>query len=186
MSACSLFLCLENPISHSWSSLDSTCPSETDVTWGPLNSLLWKIYINYMYIYVCTCIYMCMYIYICICVHQHLVLVVKNLPASAGDIRDTGSIQSKNPNQYSCLENPMDREAWWATVYRVTKSRTWLKQLSTIYIQMYMHTYIHIYYIDTHVVCVCVFMCVCISCILRVSFSMVRSRGERICYLFMS
>ena len=51
---------------------------------------------------------------------------------------------------------------------------------------MYMHTYIHIYYIDTHVVCVCVFMCVCISCILRVSFSMVRSRGERICYLFMS
>ena len=29
-----------------------------------------------------------------------------------------------NPLQYSCLENPMDRGAWWATVYRVTKSQT--------------------------------------------------------------
>ena len=32
-----------------------------------------------------------------------------------------------NPLQYSCLENPMDRGAWWATVHRVTKSRTWRK-----------------------------------------------------------
>ena len=36
-----------------------------------------------------------------------------------------------NPVQYSCLENPMDRRAWWATVHRVAKSQTWLKQLST-------------------------------------------------------
>ena len=36
-----------------------------------------------------------------------------------------------NPFQYSCLENPMDRGAWWATVHGVTKSQTWLKQLST-------------------------------------------------------
>ena len=36
-----------------------------------------------------------------------------------------------NPLQYSCLENPMDREAWWATVYGVSKSQTCLKQLST-------------------------------------------------------
>ena len=35
------------------------------------------------------------------------------------------------PLQYSCLENPMDRGAWWATVYRVTKGRKWLKWLST-------------------------------------------------------
>ena len=34
-----------------------------------------------------------------------------------------------NPLQYSCLENPMDRRVWWATVHRVTKSRTQLKQL---------------------------------------------------------
>ena len=36
-----------------------------------------------------------------------------------------------DPLQYSCLENPMDREAWWATVHRVAKCRTRLKQLST-------------------------------------------------------
>ena len=36
-----------------------------------------------------------------------------------------------NPLQYSCLENPTDRGAWWATVHGVAKSWTWLKQLST-------------------------------------------------------
>jgi len=62
-----------------------------------------------------------------------VVVVVKNLPPSAGDLRDTGSIPgwgrspgegNDNPLQYSCLEDPMDREAWWATVHRVTKSQT--------------------------------------------------------------
>ena len=36
-----------------------------------------------------------------------------------------------NPLQYSCLENPMDRGTWWATVHGVTESQTQLKQLST-------------------------------------------------------
>ena len=36
-----------------------------------------------------------------------------------------------NPLQCSCLENPMDRGAWWAAVYGVTQSRTWLKRLSS-------------------------------------------------------
>ena len=36
-----------------------------------------------------------------------------------------------NPLQYSCLENPMDRGAWWATVHRVAQSQTWLKRLSS-------------------------------------------------------
>ena len=36
-----------------------------------------------------------------------------------------------NPLQCSCLENPRDGEAWWATVYGVTQSRTWLKRLSS-------------------------------------------------------
>ena len=36
-----------------------------------------------------------------------------------------------NPLQYSCLENPMDRGPWWATVHRVSKSMTQLKRLST-------------------------------------------------------
>ena len=52
---------------------------------------------------------------------------------NAGDLRDTGSVPELgrspggghgNPLQYSCLENPMDRGAWWATVRRVAKSRT--------------------------------------------------------------
>ena len=64
---------------------------------------------------------------------------LKNLPASARDIRDVGSIPglgkspgegNGNPFQYSCLENPMDREDWWATVHGVSKSCTWLKWLS--------------------------------------------------------
>ena len=59
--------------------------------------------------------------------------VVKNLPANEGDIRDTGLIPGLgrslggghgNPLQYSCLGNPMDRGAWWATVYGVAKSQT--------------------------------------------------------------
>ena len=61
------------------------------------------------------------------------VVVVKNLPASAGYTRDTGSVPGPgrspggghgNPLQYSFLENPMDRGAWQATVHRVTKSQT--------------------------------------------------------------
>ena len=69
-----------------------------------------------------------------------MALVVKNPPANSGGIRDTGSIPelgrspgegNGNPHQYSCLENPMDRGAWWAGIYKVTKSWTQLKQLST-------------------------------------------------------
>ena len=56
--------------------------------------------------------------------------VVKNLPASTGEARDTGLIPAcgkspeegnGNPLQYSCLENSMDRGAWWATVHGVAK-----------------------------------------------------------------
>ena len=63
-------------------------------------------------------------------------LAVKNPPASAGDVRDLGSIPGSgrspgvangNPLQSSCWENPMDREVWWATVYGVTKSWTRLE-----------------------------------------------------------
>ena len=63
-------------------------------------------------------------------------LVGKNLPANAEDVRDVSSIPGlgrslgeghSNPLQYSCLENPMDREALQATVGRVAKSKTQLK-----------------------------------------------------------
>ena len=67
---------------------------------------------------------------------SQVVLVVKNPPANPGDGRDVGLIPGSgrspgeeygNTLQYPCLENPMDREAWWATVHGVTKSQTRLK-----------------------------------------------------------
>ena len=57
---------------------------------------------------------------------SQVALVVTNPPANADDVRDLGSIPGLgrsfgeghgNPIQYSCLENSMDREAWWATVH---------------------------------------------------------------------
>ena len=68
-----------------------------------------------------------------------VVLVVRNPPANAGDIRDSGSIPGSGSSpgglqsnllQCSCLENPMDRGAWQATVHGVAKGQTRLKRLS--------------------------------------------------------
>ena len=65
--------------------------------------------------------------------------MVKNLSANAGDVSDTGLIPGSrrspggghgNPFWYSCLENPMDRGAWRATVHGVAQSWTRLKRLS--------------------------------------------------------
>ena len=62
---------------------------------------------------------------------SQVVLVVKNPSVNAGDIRDVSSIPGSgrspggghgNPLQYSCLENPMDRGVWLATVHRVAES----------------------------------------------------------------
>ena len=67
---------------------------------------------------------------------SQVVLVVKNSPASVGDMRDEGSVpelgrspgeENGNPLHYSCLENLMDRGAWRAIVHRVAKSWTQLK-----------------------------------------------------------
>ena len=71
---------------------------------------------------------------------SQVVLLVKNPPANAGDLRDGGSILGLgrspggghgNPLQYSCLENPVDRGPWLATVHSVTYSQIGLKRLST-------------------------------------------------------
>ena len=76
--------------------------------------------------------------------------MVTNLPANAGDVRDTASIPglrrfpgggNGNPPQYFCLENPMDRGAWRAIVHGVAKSQTQLnrqhnlKQNSSVFLQ---------------------------------------------------
>ena len=69
----------------------------------------------------------------------------KGSACDVGDIRDAGSIPGLgrssggghgNPLQYSCLESPMDKGAWQATVHRVSRSQTLLKQLSA-----YVHTH---------------------------------------------
>ena len=73
---------------------------------------------------------------VCVCVYKQLrasqvALVVKNRTANSEDMRDVDSVprlgrshevRAFNPLQYSCLENPMDRGAWWATVHGVTES----------------------------------------------------------------
>ena len=71
-----------------------------------------------------------------------MALLIKNLAASVGDAGDTGFIPGSerspgggrgNPLLYSCLENPMDRGAWWAMVHRVAKS--WTRE--------HTHTHLH-------------------------------------------
>ena len=66
--------------------------------------------------------------------------MVKNSPANARSAREAGSIPglgrspgggNVHPLQYSCLENPMDRGAWWASVHGVAQRRTWLSTHST-------------------------------------------------------
>ena len=73
------------------------------------------------------------------CWASQVALVVENPPANAEDVRDAGSVPGSgrspggghgNPLQSSCLENPMVRAAWRATVHRVAKSWTQLKRLS--------------------------------------------------------
>ena len=63
------------------------------------------------------------------------VLVVKNLPANAGDVGDVSSIPglgrspgggNGNPLQYCCLENPMDRGAWWPIAHKISEDQTLL------------------------------------------------------------
>ena len=70
--------------------------------------------------------------------------MTKNPPANAGDIRDASSIPGSgrspgdghgNPLQYSCLENPMDREVWRVTVHGVTKrdDQNYLRHMQCIF-----------------------------------------------------
>ena len=70
---------------------------------------------------------------------SQVALVVKNPPPNAGYVGDMGLLPAwgrspggrhENPLQCSCLENPMDRRAWWATVHGVAQSWTQLKRLS--------------------------------------------------------
>ena len=96
------------------------------------------IYICFIYVHICVYIYI--YTHIHMCEASQVVLVVKNPLANSGDLRDSGSIPGwgrspgrghGNPLQDSCLENPRDRGAWWATVHGVTESRARLSNTRT-------------------------------------------------------
>ena len=99
--------------------------------------------------------------------------VVKNLPASAGDMpvktclpvglipglgRSPGG-EHGNSLKYSCLENAMDRGDWWAIVHRVTQRWTWLKQLNT---HTHTHTHRPAHNFHGHVSYCCCFWCYCL------------------------
>ena len=80
---------------------------------------------------------------------SQVVLMVKNLPANAGDVRDEGLIPGArrspggghgNPFQYSFLESPLDRGAWQATVHSAAESWTRISDLT-----IYTHTHIYIH-----------------------------------------
>ena len=75
---------------------------------------------------------------------SQMVLVVKSLPVSEGDIRDVSSMPAAgrssgggdgDPLQHPCLKNAMDRGAWWATVHRVAKSWTCLKRRGRMHVR---------------------------------------------------
>ena len=88
----------------------------------------------HVHVYVYVCVYMYVYVYVCVCVLEDFPTgsVVKN-PLVMNEMKETHvqSLGQKdspggngNPLHYSCQENPMDREAWWVIVHRVTKTQT--------------------------------------------------------------
>ena len=105
-------------------------------------------------------------------------MVIKNLPVSAGSVRDTSSIPGLgrfpggghgNPLQYSCLENHMDERTWQAILHRVAKSWTQLKRLTmqtcmySIVIQYFYAVYFIKCYYKIMAIISCALQCVFIA-----------------------
>ena len=83
---------------------------------------------------------------------SQMALVAKNLPANARDVRDAGSIPglgrslgegNGNPLQYSCLENPVARGAWLATVHGIAESDTTELKQARMHTHTHTHTHTH-------------------------------------------
>ena len=95
---------------------------------GSFKSLLQHQFesINSSYVCMCLCVYVCItYTYVHTYIHIYMDSIVKNPPTNAGDVgsilglRRSPGEEKGNPLRYSCLGNPMDREAWWTIVYEV-------------------------------------------------------------------
>ena len=103
--------------------LDMICKCWINDIYGVLHSVYYFYY------------WLLLLLLLCISWASQMKLVLKKSPTNAGDIRDMSSSPGLgrspggwhgNPLQYSCLENPMDREGWQATVHGVAESWTWL------------------------------------------------------------
>ena len=66
-----------------------------------------------------------------------------------------------NPLQYSCLENPRDRGDWWASVYGVAQSRTWLKWLSIAYIYILLNIYTYLKIVKLYINVEAIYVKIC-------------------------
>ena len=131
-------LCTLSPAAHNMSSWITVVAFQTQEVASVQSTALTQIFSS---VHELVCV--------CVCAHgilsykynpvwaSQVALVVKNPPANAGGIRDVGLIPGSgrcpggghgNLLQYSCLENPMDSGAWWATVRGVIKSQKWLKR----------------------------------------------------------
>ena len=124
--------CLENPRDGGawWAAVYGVAQSRTRLTWLRLLSSSILVFIKLPW---CPCQKSCD----CTCIIYWYVWlpggsVGKEAACSAGDMGSFPGLGRKcNPLQYSCLENPMDREAWQAAVHGVTESQTHPKWLST-------------------------------------------------------
>ena len=109
--------------------------------------------------------------------------VDKESTCNAGDAGHVGSVPESgrsaggghgNPLQYHCLENPMDRGAWWVTVHRVSKSQTRLKWLSTAHTFFLTFFSIMVYYRIFSSLCYTVGSC-CLSILICIWWSQIPS-----------
>ena len=97
------------------------------------------LFVRNIYLESASCIWAFSFLTFFSIVASQVAIVVKNLPANEGNARDTSLLPglgrsleggNGNPCQYPWLENPMDTRTSWATVHRIVKSLTCLKQLN--------------------------------------------------------
>ena len=122
--------------------------------WKHKSHWLFKAFLHtYFYIIFSSCFLALTLFLLYFCWASQVVLVVKNLPANAGDLREAGLIpgsgrspggRHNNPLQCSCLENPTDRGAWRATVHRLAKSWTRLKRLGVCMYVLFVNRFVQL------------------------------------------
>ena len=139
------YSCLENPMDRGalWAMVHRVAKKQVFSVWAEVKkvskSLFWHVFSKYSFSVFGKLKSVSQPYRLDSSVIVVLSLVVKNPPANAGDVRDTGLIPGSgrssggghgNPLQYSCLENPMDRGACWVRVHGVAQNQTPLRRYS--------------------------------------------------------